>query len=113
MSDIVVIIPRVTLNTDGTIKNLSWTYQMADGSNPVDPSNSMRLIHINASSSVPITDCGSSQNCDPYGYGTVFAYPSASEIDLSSKKISWDTLGSLYSGYTDIYSNYADFKYRR
>lgn len=113
MSDAIVIIPAVTLNQDRTIKKISWTYKMVDGSEPVDPRSFISVIGINMSSKVPVYNCGSNPNCDPYGYPTIFTNPPAQEqeIDLSSKKISSDTLSTFSINYTDIYQNVYTFNY--
>jgi hypothetical protein len=113
ISDTVVIIPTVELNEDRTIKKISWLYRMADGSIPVDPSSFISVIHINLASKVPVYDCGGKQNCDPYSFPTMFANLPAQEIDVSSKKIPWDTLLTFNIGYTDIYFNAYALYYRR
>ena len=113
MSDVIVIIPTITLNEDRTIKKISWTYKMADGNEPVEPSSFISVISINISSKVPVYDCGSNQNCCSTCFPTIFADSSVQEIDLSSKTINWDTLLKLNIGYTDIYFNANTFSYDR
>ena len=111
-SDMVLIVPAVTLNPNGTIKKISWTYQLNKTGESVDPTSIIGLIRINMSSSVPVRDCGSNPTCDPYGLSTIFADPAnAPELDVSDKNIVWSQINLLIMGYDDLFGSLYNFNY--
>lgn len=113
MSDVVVIVPSVVLNGDGTINKITWTYKTPEGNEPVDPTSFMSVIHINMSSNVPVFDCTGKENCDPYGIPTVFANIPSQEINVSNKTIPWDSVTRFTIGYVDKYMNSRSFNYAK
>lgn len=103
LEDVVLIIPSVELDENGKIKKISWTYKILNASEPVDPRDYIKTILINLT----------------YGYGpnngipTIFADPSAKEIDISSKDIDWNRIFSLSIGYVSIYQTIYNFEYQK
>lgn len=103
LEDVIVIVPKITLNDDGTIKKISWTYKLPDGSEPINPQSFIKTISINMG----------------YGYGpndgipTIFADPFNQDIDVSSKKIKWEQVmkESFFIGYVSIYQTTYSFRY--
>ena len=98
VDNVIVIVPWVTLNADGTIETINWSYKLADGSDAINPTDWIKLIHINMSDYGP-------------GIPTIFAYPTDNTIDVTDKKINWSEQAIVSMGYTDIYENFSGFNY--
>jgi len=103
LTDVIVIVPSVTLNADGTIKKISWTYRLPDGSEPINPQAFIKTILINMGYEYGPND----------GIPTIFADPLSQEIDVTSRNIEWDRVmrDSFYIGYVSIYQTTYSFKF--
>jgi len=112
MSDIIVIVPSVTLNEDGTIKTVKWEYRNPDGSIPIDPTSFMSVISINLTSSVPVKDCTGMESCDPYSIRSILSTVDKLEaaVPFSMK---WADISQVSIGYGESYDMSKSFTYTK
>ena len=96
-SNAVLVVPTVTLNDDGTIHKINWTYQLAYGSEEiVNPESIITQIKISLAD----------WDFSPQGlYDSDYFSPVKTELDLSSLAISWADVGCVGAVYFDIYDN--------
>lgn len=108
--EVAVAVPALTLNGDGTIQKLSWTYQLGGGSARIDPRS---LIHDLI---VQIDGDGSGQACAANGgvqpsqgnrvYNSPNFSPDVTEHVLACQNISAAHVSAIYMAYNDLYGNH-------
>jgi hypothetical protein len=114
---VAVAVPTLTLNGDGTIHKLSWTYQLGGGNSALDPRS---LIHDLI---VQIDGDGSGQACPANGgvqasqgsrvYNSPNLSPEVTEHVLACQNIGAAHVGGIYMAYNDVYGNHMVVTWRR
>ena len=104
---LILIMPEVVLNIDGTINKISWTYRAPDGSTDFDP---LALIDVEQKISIQLN--GSGDCCEGWSGGGAQIYSSYNTIEvpeqehvLHCQNILWSNVDSISFTYNDIYKN--------
>jgi hypothetical protein len=101
-SDIVLPVPSVTLNSDGTVQRLSWAYRLGSGSPALDPQAVIRDIAFNIEGGGP--QCpGNGGPPRPYASDRLSA--TTTEHVLRCQNIPWTSVTQIFMTYTDLYGN--------
>jgi hypothetical protein len=94
--DILIIIPTVVLNSDGTIKSLTWTYRLGDGTSQgaINPANVITGLHIY------MTD--KTGNDRAYDSGATLSAAATTHV-LTNQKLKWTDIDHVE---IDLYTWY-------
>jgi len=102
-SRIVLAVPNVILNEDGTLKKISWTYTLGGGSGTVDPKGIISEIMIQ------IDGTGVPYESYPHPnrmYQSEWIPATTTEHVLPTQKIKWSEVTRIYMSYNDVYRNH-------
>jgi len=109
-SRIVLAVPNVVLNEDGTINKISWTYMLGGGSGTVDPKGIMSEIMIQ------IDGTGAPYESYPQPnrmYQSEWVPSTTTEHVLPTQKIKWSEVTRIYMTYNDVYRNHYVVQWRK
>ena len=109
-SRIVLAVPTVTLNKDGTINKISWKYMSGGGSGTVDPEGIMSEIMIQ------IEGIGTPYKDYPQPdmmYVSEWIPATTTEHVLPTQKIKWSDVTRIYMSYDDVYRNHYVVTWRK
>jgi len=109
-SRIVLAVPNVVLNEDGTINKISWTYMLGGGSGTVDPKGIMSEIMIQ------IDGTGAPYESYPQPnrmYQSGWIPSTTTEHVLPTQKIKWSEVTRIYMTYNDVYRNHYVVQWRK
>jgi hypothetical protein len=95
-SNIVMIVPTVSVNASGVIQKISWSYKLADGK-PLNPESIITQIQVTLAD-LQFTAQGLYSS-------PLINSTSTTEIDLSARNIRWDDVGCVNTSYYDVYGN--------
>jgi len=102
----IAIVPTVTLDSNGKILKISWSYRPADGSNKnLNPDQLITQIQIT------LADLQFSAN-GLYN-SQLITSTNTTEIDLSSEGLYWNQVGCVNTSYHDVYGNGYTFKWEK
>jgi len=102
-SRIVLAVPTVTLNDDGTINKISWKYMLGGGSGTIDPEGIMSEIEIQ------IEGTGAPYKNYPQPnrmYNSERIPATTTEHVLPTQKIKWSEVTCICTVYDDVYRNH-------
>jgi hypothetical protein len=94
-SHIVIAVPTVTLNSDNTIKSISWAYQTVGGDPIATPSALISAFDLEIDR--------------PIGTRVYNAYNLAASVTsnaITSVAIPWDSTVRIYMAYNDVFMNH-------
>jgi len=109
-SRIVLAVPTVTLNEDGTINKISWKYMSGGGSGTIDPKGIMSEIMIQ------ISGTGSPYKDYPQPdmmYVSEWIPATTTEHVLPTQKIKWSEVTRICMAYNDVYRNHYVVTWRK
>ena len=87
-----------TLNQDGIIQKISWTYQPADGSG-------RRLNPENMITQTQVTLADLQFSAQGLYSSPLILDPGTTDIGLSDKGLAWNQVGCVNTSYYDVYGN--------
>lgn len=102
-SHIVLAVPTVTLNPNGTINKISWRYLTGDGSGEVNPEGIFSSLEID------IDGTGAPYQNYPQPnrmYSSGWIPITTKEHVLPTQSIKWSDVTIIYMAYSDIYGNH-------
>jgi hypothetical protein len=100
----IAIVPTVTLDSNGKIQKISWSYRPADGSNKnLNPENMITQIQI--------TLADLQFSAQGLYNSPLILDPGTMEIDLSDRGLAWNQVGCVNTSYYDVYGNGYTFKW--
>lgn len=104
--NIVVIVPTVVLNEDGTINKITWKYKVAGNNDAEKPNSVISSKYI----AIQITGTGAQCNIDT-AHGSNLLYFSQEfgelpEHTLKCQNILWSNVDQILLSYGDYYGNY-------
>ena len=91
--------PTLTLNGDGTMNKIDWTYQMPAGASGADLNALLRTMQIQIEGTG--NKCSSSNNLSDRVYDSPWLVPGTTSHTLSCQNIDWGT-GTPYPGWKHI-----------
>ncbi|MCX7738289.1 MAG: hypothetical protein N2Z80_02570 [Hydrogenothermaceae bacterium] len=102
-SRIVIAVPTVTLNQNGTINKLNWVYKMPAGNSTLSPTAVIREIEVQID--------GTGTSCSSYPqpnriYNSGMLKPGVVEHTLSCQNINWQSVSRIHMSYNDVYGNH-------
>jgi hypothetical protein len=102
----VAIVPTVTLDSNGKIQKISWSYRPADGSN-----KNLNPEHLITQIQITLADLQFSAN-GLYN-SQLITSTNTTEIDLSGEGLYWNQVGCVNTSYHDVYGNGYTFKWEK
>ena len=102
-SHIVLAVPTITLNDDGTINNISWKYMLGDESGGIDPEGIISKIEIQ------IDGTGTPYKNYPQQnrmYNSGWISSTTTKHMLPTQNIKWSEVTSINMVYNDVYRNH-------
>lgn len=118
-SHVAMAAPIVTLNADGTVQKLAWTYRLGDQSGTVKPEALVHdlIVQIDGDGSAGAPPCaanggiGASQGTRAYNSPNLG--PSVTEHLLSCQNIRWTSVRNIFMAYNDVYGNHMVVTWRK
>ena len=116
IAQIAMAVPRVTLNQDGTIHQIDWSYQLgglSDGASTVDPASLVdsMMLQIDANPADPAFRRCAASNIRPsegptriYDAGQVAADVTTEVMDCQD--LPWSIVTRIHMAYNDVYGNH-------
>jgi len=96
LSSVIIMLPTVILNDDGTIKAIKWVYRLANGSDEsVNPASLMKNILINMSTGTDLSDQLPT---------IIVPNTETTEVDVPYT-VMWDNIYQIATSYDDVYGN--------
>jgi hypothetical protein len=116
---VALAVPTVTLNADGTVSKVAWTYQLGDQGGTVRPEALIDnlILQIDGDGTPNAPPCpanggvGSSQGTRAYNSPNLGA--SVVEHVLACQDIKWSAVRSVYMAYNDVYGNHMVVTWRK
>jgi hypothetical protein len=116
IAQIAMAVPKVTLNSGGTVNRIDWTYQLgglSDAAKTVDPTSlvSGMMLQIEANTTdAAIYRCAASNINAGEGPGRVYdAGAVAADVTgvvLDCQNIPWSIVTRVFMAYNDVYGNH-------
>jgi len=109
-SRIVLAVPTVTLNKDGTINKISWKYVSGGGSGTIDPEGIMSEVMIQiGGTGAPYEDYPQPDMM----YVSEWIPATTTEHVLPTQKIKWSEVTRVCMAYNDVYRNHYVVTWRK
>jgi hypothetical protein len=101
---VILPVPTVTLNGDGTINKVDWVYRIASASDQT-------LNPLAVVSGIEVQVDGAGAPCANYPqsgriYNSGSIAPSTTQHLLTCQNLLWDDVSSIYMAYDDVYGNH-------
>lgn len=112
-------VPTISLNGDGTVARIDWTYRLGDDSGSVDPTTLIRdlILQIDGDGTSGAPPCaanggiGSNQGTRAYNSPNLGA--AVTSHVLACQNIRWTSVRSIYMAYNDVYGNHVVVSWRK
>ncbi|HET8725667.1 MAG TPA: hypothetical protein VFM53_15830 [Anaeromyxobacteraceae bacterium] len=118
-ANVAVAVPAVTLNPDGTVAKVAWTYQLGDQSGSVKPEALIDnlILQIDGDGTANAPPCpangGVGSNQDNRAYNSPNVAASVTEHVLACQNIKWSAVRAIYMAYNDVYGNHMVVTWRK
>lgn len=104
-STLILPVPSIYLNSDGTINKIRWVYKSPSGTSNINPKSLVKVMRVQID--------GSGTPCENYPQtqysNRIYNSPNlnydVTEHTLKCQNISWSSVNVIYTHYTDIYGN--------
>lgn len=108
INNMIIVVPTIELNANGTLNKISWSYRTKNSSTAVDPTAVIDFLQIEISGNDSNNPCGTS------GIGWYTGGPisrDATEHILTCQDIPWQNVGAMGLLYADQFGNLNGFTY--
>ena len=116
---VALTVPTVTLNADGTVASVAWTYRLGDQSGTVQPSALIQdlILQIDGDGTSGSPPCaangGISVNQGTRAYNSPNFGAAVTSHVLACQNIRWTSVRAIFMAYNDVYGNHVVVSWRK